>query len=205
MNIGYSSRMVYDDDYYADKVAESTYGINYRIDKDLIYNDNRCRSDYGPRSGFMGNGVSVPNDLGYAESQSLTYLENIFTNRNVKASRSKKGGVNPIDPITTYTLYNQKQCSNYLDPMYTLETNPKSNYRGIEINRFENLPRNPQNHIFYDFAVNTQLEAIDNFVPEMPNLWPDLSQPKPAPEQKIECIYDCETKSKKCPKAWRRQ
>jgi hypothetical protein len=180
MNVGYSSKMCYDDDFYADRIQESTYGLNYRINKNLIYNDNRCRSDFGPRTSYFGNGVSVPvtNNSGIAEAQNLTHVENILTNRNFKTSRSKKGGVNPVNPITTFTNQHQNSCSVFADPMYSLETNPRQNYRSLEINRFENLYANPQNNIFYDWAINSNLEAIDNFIPEQQQIWPDLSGPK---------------------------
>jgi hypothetical protein len=204
MNIGQSSRLPYDDDYYSDRVSESTYSINYRINSDQVFNENRCRSQFGPRSGYMGHGVSVPNDLGYAESQDLVELESIFSNRNVKSSKSKKGGANPKNPVKEYTLYHSKNCSNDLDLEYTLDTHPRSNYRNMEINRFENLPRNPQVHIFDNFAVNSKLEAIDNFVPQMPIPWPESAGPKPDNTKMGTCTFDCETNSKKCPKAWKR-
>jgi len=42
-------------------------------------------------------------------------------------------------------------------------------YKGVAINRFYDLPKDPQANIFFDWAVNTKLEAKDNFVPELPN------------------------------------
>lgn len=206
MNIGYSSRLPYDDDYYPDQLTESTYSINYRINSDQIYNENRCRSKFGPRSGYMGHGVSVPTDLDYAEAQSLVDLESVFSNRNTKASKAKRGRVNPVNPIDSYKLYNSKTCDRTLDTIYSLDSHPRSNYRDMEMNRFENLPRNPQDHIFEDWSRNSRLEAIDNFVPDMPVLWPDLAGPKPIPDEQMEpCYYDCETKSKRCPNGWRKK
>ncbi len=203
MNIGGSSRLPYDDDAYPDKLSESTYSVNYRINSNEIYNNNRCRSAHGPRSGYMGHGVSVPNDLGYAESQDLVDLDSIFSNRNVPASKAKKGRVNPINPVETYKLHHSKTCSNDLDPQYTLDTHPRSNYRDMESNRFYNLPRNPQDTIFENFEVNSRLEAIDNFTPMVPQIWPNLAGPKPTPNQPSACTYDCKTQSKNCPKEWK--
>lgn len=205
MNIGYSSRLPYDnDDTYSDKLQESTSPVNYRINSDQIYNGQRCRSKFGPRSGYMGHGVSVPRDLGYAEAQDLIEVDSVFSNRNVRASKAKKGRVNPINPVESYTLYDSKVCDNTLDPLYTKDTHPASNYRGLEINRFYNLPRNPQNVIFQDFAVNTRLEAIDNFQPDVPQPWPDLAGPKPDPNVKFgTCTYDCNSNSMSCPKGFK--
>lgn len=203
MNIGQSSRLPYDDDVYADKLSESTYPINYRINSNQTYNNNRCRSTNGPRSGYMGHGVSVPKDLGYAESQDLVDLDSVFSNRNVPASKSKKGQVNPINPVDTYKLYHSKNCSTDLDPNYTLDTHPRSTYRDMESNRFYNLPRNPQDNIFENFSVNSRLEAIDNFKPTMPQPWPDLAGPKPTLTKPDACTYDCKTQSKTCPKGWK--
>lgn len=203
MNIGHSSRLPYDDDVYQDKIYESTTPLNYRINSDLIYNEKRCHSVYGPRSGYMGHGVSVPRDIGFAPSQDLIEVDSIFSNRNVKASKSKKGNINQINPVKSYVLYDSKLCNSNLDPMYSRDTHPSSNYRDVEINRFYNLPRNPQDHIFVDFATNTRLEALDNFKPSMPQPWPDMLIPKPDPKEKFNsCTFDCNNNSKSCPKGW---
>ncbi len=205
MNIGYSSRLPYDEETYVDKVSESTYSVNYRINSNQIYNGQRCRSRFGPRSGYMGHGVSVPRDLGYAEAQDLIEVDSIFSNRNVKESKSKKGKVNPENPIDTYKLFDSKTCSNELDPLYSKDTHPASNYRDLEVNRFYNLPRNPQNVIFEDFAVNTRLEAKDNFKQNTPQLWPDLAGPKPDPNMKFTNCTTSECNGndqKSCPKRW---
>jgi len=40
----------------------------------------------------------------------------------------------------------------------------------MSVNRFFDLPKNPQANIFYDFAINTNLEAIDNYRERVPKL-----------------------------------
>lgn len=204
MNIGYSSKLPYDDGTYEDKVLESTYSLNYRINTNQIYNDQRCRSRFGPRSGYMGHGVSVPRDLGYAEANDLVEVDSIFSNRNTKSTKSKKGKVNQVNPIDSYKLYDSKVCTNELDPLYSKDTHPTSNYRDLEINRFYNLPRNPQNVIFENFAVNTRLEAIDNFSQQNNQPWPELAGPKPDPRIKSnDCVATgCDGEQKSCPTRW---
>lgn len=204
MNIGYSSRLPYDDDTYVDKVTESTYSVNYRINSNQVHNEQRCRSRFGPRSGYMGHGVSVPRDLGYAEANDLIEVDSIFSNRNTKATKSKKGRVNLENPVESYKLYDSKTCGNELDPLYSKDTHPPSNYRDLEINRFYNLPRNPQNAIFEDFGINTRLEAKDNFNQQSPLPWPELAGPKPDPNIKFnDCTTTgCDGEQKACPQRW---
>jgi hypothetical protein len=40
----------------------------------------------------------------------------------------------------------------------------------MSIDRFYDLPKNPQSVIFYDFAVNTRLEASDNLIQNVPEV-----------------------------------
>ncbi len=205
MNIGYSSRLSYDnDDTYETKLQESTDPINYRINSNQIYNERRCRQQYGPRSGYMGHGVSTTvSDLGYAESQDLIDVDSVFSNRNVKASKNRRANLNPVNPVNDYKLYDSKVCSYDLDPLYSKDTHPASNYRDVEINRFYNIGRNPQNVIFEDFAVNSRLEAKDNYVPYAPQPWPELAGPKPDPKINYGvCARDCEKAETTCSKAW---
>ena len=203
MNIGYSSRLPYDEGTYADKISESTYSINYRINSDLIYNEKRCRSKFGPRSGYMGHGVSVPRDLGYAEANDLIDVDSIFSNRNTKTTKSKRGNVNLENPIDLYKLYDSKTCDNTLDAQYTKDTHPASNYRDLEVNRFYNLPRNPQNVIFENFSVNTRLEAKDNYNKKCPQPWPELAGPKPNSSKPNDCTATgCDGEQRACPTVW---
>lgn len=204
MNFGHSSRLPYDDETYTDKVTESTYSVNYRINSDQTHNEQRCRSRFGPRTGYMGYGVSAPRDLGCAGAQDLIEVDSIFSNRNTKNSKSKKGRVNAENPIDTYKLYDAKTCGNELDPLYSKDTHPSSNYRDLEVNRFYNLPRNPQNIIFEDFSVNTRLEAKDNFKGNVAQPWPELAGPKPDPNYKFnDCsARECDGEQKSCPNRW---
>jgi len=153
----------------------------------------------------MGHGVSTPRDLGYAESQDLTELDSIFSNRNVTASKSKKGRVNPVNPLETETLFHAKSCASKIDPAYSRETNPSSNYRGMEVNRFVNVHRNPQNIIFENFSVNTRLEAADNYSPDVPQPWPELAGPRPRADDKHDaCSFDCNGNVMSCPEGWKK-
>jgi hypothetical protein len=201
MNTGYSSRLPYDNDTYTDKIASSTYSVNYKINSNQISHNNKCRSKLTPRSGFMGHGVSVPNDLGYAESQSLVDIESIFSNRKTKTSKSKTGQVNLENPLTMFNLFDSKTCPDDLEMMYSLETHPPSNYRDMEVNRFYDIGRNPQNHIFEDFSRNTRLEAKDNYKPKTPKIWIDQSLPQSDPNFVLnDCtIYGCDGTQNSCP------
>ena len=77
--------------------------------------------------------------------------------------------MNDID-VTQFKLQHARICNDFLDPLATHLTNPPSNYRGMSINRFHDLPKPAQANIFYDFAINTKLEAKDNFREKVPRL-----------------------------------
>lgn len=166
-NIGHSSRLAYDDCYYRDRLSESTGPLGYRLDVNRIYNCDECLSTLGPRSSYMGNGVSSYVGHPPATSQGLVDVESILSNRNVKTSRCKTAKVNDID-VTKFKLKHMRICNSELDPMSTKLSYPAQNYRDTAINRFYNLDRNPQENIFWDFAIDTKLEAKDNFMQELP-------------------------------------
>ena len=70
-----------------------------------------------------------------------------------KANDSKDAQVNDID-VTKFQLQHARVCNDFLDPLATHLTNPPANYRGMSINRFYDLPKNPQANIFNNFLLN---------------------------------------------------
>ena len=172
INFGHSSRLPYDDSTYFDKVQESVAPLQYRMDTNNIYNCDACLSTLGPRSGFMGFGVSMPveNEPAVSQRPEVVDIESVLTNRNVYASKDRMNEVNSID-VTKLKLKNPKICNSFLNPISSRLSNPVANYRDMGVNRFYDLNKNPQANIFNDFAVNTTLEAKDNFIQEVPKIW----------------------------------
>lgn len=163
MNNGYSSRLIYDECATQDRLQERTDPLLYRMNTNSIHNCKQCLSTLGPRSGLMGQGVSTNIGHPVATAQYLTDVESILSNRNVPTSKCKNGEMNPIN-VTQFGLKHLATCSGYLDPMATHLTYPPFNIKEMPINRFHDLPQNPQEPIFYNFATNTKLEAKDNHV-----------------------------------------
>jgi hypothetical protein len=176
LNIGHSSRTGYDKCYYPEKLEESVGPGSYRLNPNSIHNCSQCLSTLGPRSSYMGQGVSTAYGHPVATSQKLVDVESVLTNRNLKSTKCRKDEVNPID-VTKYGVKHMRVCSKYLDPEVSRLTYPTANYRDMAINRFYNLDRNPQANIFYDFSINTKLEAKDNFIMDVPEPWVDQSHP----------------------------
>ncbi len=171
LNIGHSSRLPYDKCAYDDYLSESVGPLLYRLNPNTINSCNSCLSVFGPRpsNGPRSYGVSTTTGHVTAPSQQLVDVESILSNRNVIASKCKDGKVNDID-VTKFQLQHARVCNDFLDPLATHLTNPPANYRGMSINRFFDLPKNPQANIFYPFAVNTKLEAKDNYRERVPRL-----------------------------------
>lgn len=195
VNIGHSSKLIYDRCAYDDALSESVGPLMYRLNPHQINNCNACLSVFGPRarSGPPSYGVSTSVGHTTAASQDLVDVESILSNRNVIASRCKDGKVNDID-VTKFNLQHARVCNDFLDPVATHLTNPSQNYRGMSINRFFNLPKNPQANIFYDFAVNTKLEAKDNYRERVPRLIKyDPALPHELKGQNKPVRYKCNT------------
>lgn len=170
-NVGHFSRLGYDAVAIRDSVQESTAPLFYRMNSNFNDNCNACLSTFGPRPSGGANsfGVSTVPTSAHAPAQQLTDIESILTNRNVISSKSKDGQVNDID-VSKFKLQHARTCNDFLDPISTHLTDPASNYRGMAINRFFNLPKDPQANIFYDWSVNTKLEAIDNYQVRVPRV-----------------------------------
>lgn len=204
MNFGHSSRLSYDDGVYEDKVKESTGSLQYRLSPDQMHNCNQCLSTLGPRGGR--HGVSKLGTTGYAASQDLIDVDSVLSNRNVKKSKSSLYGVNPVD-LTKHKLSHARVCNNYLNPEASRLSYPASTYRDMPINRFYNLPKDPQANIFWNFAVNTRLEATDNHKPDVPVPWADRVQPVEKKEEYTSCQTTCKTNNgaiKTCPSNWKK-
>ena len=117
----------------------------------------------------MGNGVSTLADSTYFEpghppatANYLVDVESILSNRNMHTSKCKNGHVNPIN-LTKLRQHDLSTNNRFLDPVATHLVIPPIKSREAPIDRFYNLNNDPQKPIFWNFAVNTDLEARDNF------------------------------------------
>lgn len=190
VNFGFSTRLPYDQCAYDDRVTESVGPLEYRLNPNRIYNCEGCLSTLGPRSSYMGYGVSMPvgNEVAVSQAPELVNIESILTNRNVPTSKCRRNELNPIN-VTKIQVKNPSICNEYLNPMSSRLSFPAANYREIGLNRFYDLNKNPQANIFYNYAINSTLEAKDNFIPTIPRIWskkPSLPHPLegyPVPQQ----------------------
>lgn len=164
---GHFSNPRYDKCAYPEDLYESTAPYSYIMNPDRIHNCNGCLTTFGPRGSYLGAGVSSPSGDVIAAAQQNIDVDSVMSNRNVPLSRCKRGKVNPID-ITKIKTKNIPVCNDYLDGQHSRMTDPAMFYRGTAINRFYDLNKDPQANIFYDWAINTSLEAKDNFIPDLP-------------------------------------
>jgi len=168
---GHSSRLPYDKCAYDDYLSESVSPLLYKLNPNSISNCNACLSTFGPRTsqGAASHGVSTthPRRNGVPLAHDLVDIETILSNRNVKTSKCKDALVNDID-VTKFHLQHATACNDFLDPISTHHTNPPANYRGVAINRFYDLHKPAQANIYYDIAINTKLEAKDNYKERLP-------------------------------------
>ena len=162
-NYGRSDLLHYDPQTVKDDIEQSTAPLMSVLDPNRVKNCNQCLSLNGPRSSHNGWGDSIPiPNPGVTPAQQLVDIDSIMSNRNVKASNSKKGKVNDVD-VFKFKTYDCSLCNKDLDPLSSLLTYPKQLYREMSVNRFYDLNLNPQTNIYYDWAQNSQLEASDNY------------------------------------------
>ncbi len=164
---GHFSNAKYDKNTYPEDLYDSTAPYMYVMNTDKIHNCSGRLTTYGPRGGYMGAGVSSPSGDVIAAAQQNIDIDSVMSNRNVPLSKCKRGKVNPID-VSLIKTKHTPVSNDYLDAQHTKMTDPAMFYRGAPINRFYDLNKDPQANIFFDWAVNTSLEAKDNFIPELP-------------------------------------
>ena len=162
-NFGTSSNLVYDPCFIKDDIEQSTAPLRSVLDPNRVKSCQQCLSVFGPRAGHNGWGNNIPiENPGLTPAQQLVDIDSIMSNRNVKQSRCKRGKVNDID-VFKFKTYDCKECNRELDPLSSILTFPKQLYREMSINRFYDLNLNPQKNIYYNWSVNSQLEATDNY------------------------------------------
>jgi hypothetical protein len=169
MNIGHSSKLQYDSCFYPDRVSETVSPGEYRLQEYSTYNQDSCFAPFGVRSSFNGAGVSTVAQMGPAMAQRLVDVDSNLSNRHLPQSRCREGRVNLTD-VSKLKNSDRPNCNSKLAPEYSHITSTPKNFRDVQINRFYNLKKNPQDPIFYDFAINTTLEAKDNYVPIGPRV-----------------------------------
>lgn len=165
--VGHFSNPKYDTCAYPEDLYQSTAPYEYVMNPDRIHNCRGGLTTFGPRSSYLGAGVSAPEGDVIAAAQQYVDIDSVASNRNVPLSRCKRGKVNPVD-ITRIKTVDVQILDDYLDAQPTRLSDPPMFYRGAPINRFYDLNKDPQANIFYDWSVNTSLEARDNFVPDLP-------------------------------------
>jgi len=189
---GHFSNPRYDKCAYPEDLYESTAPYAYIMNTDRIHNCNGCLTTFGPRSGLFGAGVSSITGDVIAAAQQNVDIDSVMSNRNVPLSKCRRGKVNPID-VSRISTKNLPVCNDYLDGQHSRMTDPAMFYRGVAINRFYDLNKDPQANIFYDWAVNTSLEAKDNFIPELPvpltdvNMVPNKRDNEPPDDTWVPC------------------
>jgi hypothetical protein len=187
MNIGSSNRLSYDPDTYSDRVQESTAPLMYNMDINANVNCNVCipQKTTLKSTGFLLNN-NFPN---------LIDTETVLTNRNMVASNSRMGEMNTYDMSKLKKDNPQNLCPDQYIPIQSRFEMPPVTSKDVLVDRFIDLPKNPQQNLFWNFAVNTQLEAKDNYIPRKQKLVdPYLALPTKKPSN-YGCGYgSCGTK-----------
>ena len=168
LNAGYFSNQRYDKNTTINDIKQSVNPYTYVSDINSRNNSNQKTFLYGGRPSFQ-SGVSNMVGNAPATSQQNVDIDSIMSNRNVPLSRSREAKVNHVN-LSSIKLKDLQVGTDYIDYRHTRMTDPAMFVRGCPINRFYTLNKNPQENIYYDWGVNTKLDAKDNFNAELPNL-----------------------------------
>jgi len=193
-NIGISSKLQYDPSFIRDDIEQSVAPLQSVLDPNRVKNCSQCFSlnTRANRINSYSDNIAIANP-GLTPAQELTDIDSIMKNLNVKASRDKRGMVNNID-VFKFKTYDTKLCDRSLDPLSSIATYPKQLYREMSINRFYDLNINPQVNIYWDWAVNSQLEAKDNYDNPYPYFMDgDYSLPTAIPGKAQPCKTVCKS------------
>jgi hypothetical protein len=186
--IGYFSRLSYDEGAYP---AREHVGIlEHSIDPTRIYNCASGFADYLPIDGY---GVSMPVHKTPDVSHGLVDVESILTGRMAHHTKLPDHDVSKdmYDDLSTgKDWYHPPALSDRLAPIHTRLMDPPSQDRCKCIDRFYDLPMNPQANIFWDHGKDSRLEAKDNYVMKAPKMWdPEAALPRASPEPSNPCRY----------------
>jgi hypothetical protein len=84
VNVGHSSRLIYDKCFYEDDLAQSVSPLLYKLNPNQINNCEACLSVFGPRSGHNGYGVSTT--VGHQTSPAQDLVD-VLLHRDVKMAK----------------------------------------------------------------------------------------------------------------------
>jgi hypothetical protein len=145
------------DDYEAhrERTQRSTGHLPHSLEASRFYNCNSCLSSYG---GVNGGGINTTFGRQIDADSVLRGFDRYATKSNSQ---------NAPHSIQSFQLGKIPECSSRLESQYTRFTHPAYEIKGLTTcdMRMDYLNRDPQCHIFENFAVNTSLMAKDKHVP----------------------------------------
>lgn len=149
MASSHSSRMRYDYPAYEEELQRSTNPLLYNLFPGYGHHCNECFPASGPMN---THGVNVV----YGKEIDV---DSIMSGRTVL--NSKANDFSQPTPLN-YNTKKSPECDKYIETEYSRFTHPIQNYRGLYPDRFYPLNQDPQCHIFWNFEVNSKLQAKDN-------------------------------------------
>ena len=140
------------------------YHLDNPVSKKACYQAN-------PRIIGQKGGVSLNKNSLWRFYAGPVDIESELKNLNRSASKNPKAQYNPLKDKcrdSKKCVVNMPNC--YFPTNDTRLNNPSSNLRGININRFNPLCKNPQDNVFFPGTKNTstRLQSKDNYKQKLP-------------------------------------
>ena len=157
----------------------STKAGNYSVNTPII--TNNCFQT-NPRIMDQKVGVSMNKNVDWRFYSGPVDIESQLMNLTRKASRDPNKKYNPLTDncrSSNNCLINLPDC--HIPTSDTRLSNPASNLRGINIERFDPLCQDPQKNVFFPGAkqIPTRLVVKDNFKRAIPRPAVNTMEPKP--------------------------
>ena len=186
------TRLRYDDCACKEANERSVGPMHYRLFGGQVENCDVCYSNTGHRNSREDVSTTRAGcELGHG---SMVEVESELQNRVNPNSNCNKAAANKGYVDHEVKLKHKDNCGKFLDEEDTRFSHPIDNYRGMNIDRFEHLPIDPQCNIFWNKSINSRLVAKDTYKMVRPELLSDLPFPVELPSKNTVCTYKCDTK-----------
>jgi hypothetical protein len=154
------TRLNYDESAYKDKVNQSSKIMDYQLNPNYTVNCNSCFPNQGPPQKGISYSNSESNNINigdYIDTESILKGLNRISTKSIEQSK-----LEPLKPNNKIP----SRCSLKLETENSKYINPTRYERGMNTPdmRLDFPLYDPQCHIFEPFAVNTRLQAKDNYV-----------------------------------------
>lgn len=153
--------------YMNSQIQQSVGPMEYKLNINQIKSCERARPAGGEAPRGATYGVSTTGRGAWLNVVRDVDVESLLTQRSVDTKRCASGELVMMD-VKHAPLVHEMPTNKFLNANFTHLTYPIQDYKELSINRFESLPKDPQDSIFWDFSLDTRILQKDCFIQKYP-------------------------------------